>query len=132
MPKSGLCREYLLAAILSLARVLLSCGVKSGSKTSQRTKTFPPPRRQLVVVRGLPRVGSGTIKTGCKIRSLLAVPAWQVLDPSNAHMGISDNPFIGPSKILVLERNFLVGFCPSIQMYSAAAFISCLLQQSKF
>src|SRR5579859_5084164 len=41
-----------------------------------------------------------------------------VLDPSNPQSGMSPSDFT-VSMIFVFDRSFAVGFCPSIQMYSA-------------
>src|SRR3990170_8149038 len=72
--------------------------------TSQRTSLSSPPR-----------IGSGQTKTGCSTQSDRSPVACWVLDPSKPQIGGS-SPF---GTILVLERSFLVGSVPSIQMYSA-------------
>ena len=86
------------------ARVLLSCGDMSTYRTSAMTSTSSPPR-----------IGSGHDHTGRSTQSDLSPVAWFVDEPSKPQMGRS-----APSAmILVFERNFAVGFVPSIQMYSA-------------
>jgi hypothetical protein len=60
-------------------------------------------------------MGSGATLTGRKTQSELDPGACSVLEPSKPQMGGA----VPSGTTLVFERSFAVGFCPSIQMYSA-------------
>ena len=90
MPNSGSCSAYFSATGRSAARVLVACGVMSGSSTSHSTSMSSPPR-----------IGSGHENTGCSTQSELEPGAWFVLEPSKPQIGSS-----APSaRILVLDRS---------------------------
>jgi hypothetical protein len=104
MPNSGSCDANFSAIGCSNARVLVSCGVMSGSSTSHITSLC-----------GLPRIGSGHENTGRSTQSELLPGAWFVLEPSKPQIGRS-----APSaSTFVFDRNRAVGSVPSIQRYSA-------------
>ncbi len=104
MPNQGSWSAYFSAAAAQAARVLVGCGEKSVSSTSDMT-SLSPGRRS----------GSGQLKTGRSTQSELSPVAWLVLDPSKPQM-----PGSFPSAtIRVLLRSKGDGSVPSIQMYSA-------------
>src|SRR5262245_46306340 len=104
MPNHGSCFAYFSATGRNNARVLVSCGVMSGSSTSHITRMASPPR-----------TGPGHENTGCKTQSEFEPGAWLVLEPSKPQIGGSAPSFM----IFVFERSRAVGSVPSIQMYSA-------------
>ena len=104
MPNSDSCDAYFFATGSSSARVLVTCGVMSGSSTSAITNKLSPPR-----------TGSGHENTGRSTQSEFEPGAWFVLEPSKPQIGRS-LPF---GRTLVFERSRAVGSVPSIQRYSA-------------
>ena len=73
--------------------------------TSHNTRMFLPPR-----------IGSLQVKTGFNMQSDLSPVACSVDEPSKPQIG---GVFTLSFRILVFERSCGVGWCPSIQMYSA-------------
>src|SRR3954451_13553932 len=104
MSNIGVLSAYFSASATHPERVLVGCGVKSVSSTSQSTRMSPGSRS-----------GSGQVNTGRSTQSELAPGAWLVLEPSKPQMSGS----LPSATIRVLFRMIGDGLVPSIQMYSA-------------